>query len=37
LQPSPFDTWLFSAWARARIDRQACAAAENLLAELRLA
>ena len=37
LQPSAFDTWLFAAWARARVDRQACAAAENLLAELRLA
>jgi hypothetical protein len=37
IQPSPFDTWLLAAWARARVDPQTCTAAEDLLAELRLA
>jgi hypothetical protein len=37
IQPLPFDTWLLGTWARARVDPQTCAAAEDLLAELRLA
>jgi hypothetical protein len=34
---SPLDMWLLAAWSRARTDRQACTAAQELLAELDLA
>jgi hypothetical protein len=37
LQASPFDAWLRTAWARARGSRLDCTAAEELLAQLRLA